>query len=45
MNHYVYLLQNKNDGKKYIGVRSCKGLIEEDTYMSSSKWGNKSVLS
>lgn len=44
MNHYVYLLQNKNDGKKYIGVRSCKGIIEEDAYMSSSKWATKAYL-
>lgn len=44
MYHYVYLLQNKADYKKYIGVRSCKVPIENDSYMSSSKWATKEYL-
>ena len=36
VNHYVYLLQSRVSDKCYIGVRSCKGLIGEDTYMGSS---------
>lgn len=33
-NHYVYQITNN---MKYIGKRSCKCKIEEDTYMSSGK--------
>ena len=33
-NHYVYEI-TYNTGKKYIGVRSCRCSIEEDTYMGS----------
>ena len=34
--HYVYLLQHRNTGMCYIGVRSCKCKIGQDTYMGSS---------
>lgn len=44
MNHYVYLLQNKTDSLKYIGVRSCMTAIEKDPYMSSSKSATKDYL-
>ena len=41
MNHYTYLI-TYTTGKKYIGVRSCKCLPEEDTnYIGSSKYTNK----
>jgi hypothetical protein len=37
MNHYTYII-NYPSGMKYIGVRSCKALPEEDTqYLGSSK--------
>lgn len=36
MNHYTYELKFEN-GMKYIGVRSCKCPIEEDSYLGSSK--------
>lgn len=36
MNHYTYEVTFEN-GKKYIGVRSCKCPIEEDFYFGSSK--------
>ena len=45
MYHYVYLLQHTTDKRKYIGVRSCKVPIKDDTYMSSSKWATKEYLS
>ena len=35
MNHYVYEITNLANGKKYIGKRSCKCSIEDDTYMGS----------
>ena len=35
-NHYVYLLQNKVNGMCYIGVRSCKTSVWDDSYMGSS---------
>jgi hypothetical protein len=39
MNHYTYLLINKNNGMLYIGKRSCKCTPYEDTsYMSSSTY-------
>jgi len=44
MNHYVYELQNKEDKRKYIGVRSCKCSIESDPYMSSCKVVSKEYL-
>lgn len=36
-NHYIYLLVDQNH-KKYGGVRSCKGLPENDDYMGSSSY-------
>lgn len=36
MNHYTYELRFEN-GMKYIGVRSCKCPIDEDSYVGSSK--------
>lgn len=38
LNHYVYLLSSRDETKYYIGVRSCKCLISEDSYMGSSKY-------
>ena len=36
--HYTYLIVNKNSQMKYIGVRSCSCLPEnDDEYMGSSK--------
>jgi hypothetical protein len=47
MNHYVYLIEKKkalpNQGKYYIGVRSCEGLIGNDSYMGSSKYLTEEV--
>lgn len=38
MNHYTYMIKYSN-GKKYVGVRSCECLPEEDTsYVGSSKY-------
>lgn len=34
-NHYVYLITNLINGKKYIGKRTCHCKIEEDNYMGS----------
>ena len=36
LNHYVYLLSSRLEEKCYIGVRSCRCPISEDTYMGSS---------
>lgn len=36
MNHYTYEIKFENN-MKYIGVRSCKCPIEEDSYLGSSK--------
>lgn len=51
MNHYVYKIINTKTNQFYIGVRSCKCLIEDDPYMgSSSEWtkdyikSNKGIL-
>ncbi len=36
--HYTYIILNKNTQMKYIGVRSCSCLPEnDDEYMGSSK--------
>ena len=35
MNHYLYLITNNINGKKYIGKRSTKKEIEQDSYMGS----------
>jgi len=47
MNHYVYLIEKKNtlsnQQKYYIGVRSCEGLIGNDSYMGSSKYLREEV--
>lgn len=37
MNHYLYIITNLMNGKKYIGKRSCSCPIEEDKYMGSGK--------
>ena len=37
MNHYVYLLEHRDKPMWYIGVRSCKCKIADDSYMGSSK--------
>ena len=39
MNHYVYCITEKTSNRKYIGVRSCDCMPEEDLgihYFSSS---------
>lgn len=37
--HYIYVIHNKNDGRYYIGSRSCVGDPQDDPYMGSSeKW-------
>ena len=35
MNHYIYLIVNNINNKKYIGKRSCNCPIEKDSYMGS----------
>ena len=37
MKHYTYLITYP-DGQAYHGVRSCYGIIENDSYMGSSKY-------
>lgn len=37
MNHYVYKITNKLNGKIYIGVRSCACDIDKDPYMGSGR--------
>lgn len=41
MNHYNYKITNIKTNEYYIGVRSCKCPIEEDSYMGSSSIWNK----
>lgn len=36
MNHYTYEIEFEN-GMKYVGVRSCKCEVEQDSYLGSSK--------
>ena len=38
MNHYVYQITNNINGKIYIGKRSCKCSIEDDTYFGSGTY-------
>lgn len=42
MHHYTYLIQSLDKTMNYIGVRSCRCLIEQDIYWGTSKhlpWG------
>ena len=42
--HYTYLITNTNNQMKYIGVRSCNCLPEnDDEYMGSSKILNEAM--
>jgi hypothetical protein len=40
MNHYLYKIINRENGKFYIGVHSCKG-----DYYDSRYWGSVAVFS
>lgn len=44
MNHYNYKITNTLTGEFYVGVRSCKGAIEDDKYMGSSSVWNKAYI-
>lgn len=37
MNHYIYEIRNNINNKIYVGIRSCKCVIENDAYMGSGK--------
>lgn len=43
MNHYVYKITNKLNGKIYIGVRSCDCDIDKDPYMGSGVLIKKAI--
>jgi hypothetical protein len=47
MNHYVYLIEQKNplpgQPVQYIGVRSCECNVGDDEYMSSSKYVKEAI--
>ena len=44
MKHYNYRITNILTNEFYIGVRSCKCLIEEDKYMGSSSIWTKTYI-
>lgn len=44
INHYVYKIIHIQSGDYYIGVRSCKGEIAEDSYFGSGADWNKLYL-
>lgn len=37
IHHYVYETYSEDDGRRYIGCRSCHGLPQEDPYVGSHK--------
>ena len=41
--NYTYLITNTTNGLKYIGVRSCNCLPENDSYMGSSKYLKEAI--
>lgn len=41
--NYTYLITNTTNGMKYIGVRSCACLPENDSYMGSSKYLSEAI--
>lgn len=43
MNHYIYLIVNNINNKKYIGKRSCNCPIEQDRYLGSGTALNNAI--